>query len=199
MSAYPVPAAAGRFIVLIGPSGAGKSTLQTRYLESDPTARRCISCTTRAPRPGERDGVDYHFLAEAEFIRRRESGDFLEWAQVFGKHAYGTLRAPVEAAIAAGGVLLKDVDVQGGRQIRQSMPSAIQVFVAPSSHAELERRLRGRGTESEDAVRRRLAEVDRELPYWTSCDYLLINDDLDTAVRDLGAIVRAARLRVQPA
>jgi guanylate kinase len=197
MRDFPAPAASGLFVVLIGPSGAGKSTVLGRYLASDPAAVRCVSCTTRSPRGGERDGVDYHFLDEAGFAARRDAGDFLEWAQVFGKHAYATPRAPVAAAVAAGLVVMKDVDVQGGRAIRASMPEAVQVFVAPTSLAEIERRLRCRGTESEDAVRRRLAEVERELPYWRSCDHVLPNDDLDTAVRDLAAIVRAARLRVR--
>jgi guanylate kinase len=157
---------------------------------------RCLSCTTRAPRGQERDGVDYFFLAPEEFARRAGSGEFLEHATVFGKHSYGTPRAFVEQQLAAGRSVIKDVDVQGAAQIRRTFPAAVQVFVAPSSRAEIERRLRGRGTDSDEVIARRLAEADAELARWRDYDYLVVNDDLGRAVDDLAAVLRAAALRI---
>jgi guanylate kinase len=185
------------FLLLIGPSGAGKSTLMQRFLaDAGGAVERCLSCTTRPPRGQERDGVDYHFLAEDEFSRRVAADGFLEHARVFGRHAYGTLRAPIEAAIAAGRSVVKDVDVQGAALIRASFPAAVQVFIAPPSPDELERRLRNRGTEDEAQVQRRLDEAARELRRWHEADYVVVNDDLDRAAGELLAIWRACLRRV---
>lgn len=184
------------FVVLSGPSGAGKSTLMQRFVTSSPDFVRCLSVTTRPPRGDERDGVDYLFASEAEFAERIHTGELLEHAQVFGNHSYGTPRSFVESSLAAGRSVIKDVDVQGAFTIRGTFPAALHIFVVPPSRSEIERRLRSRGTESEDAIRRRLAEADRELGLWDRYDYLVINDDIDQAVADLGTIIRAQRLRV---
>ncbi|GDY15115.1 guanylate kinase [Planctomycetota bacterium] len=185
----------GLFVILIGPSGAGKSTLLKAYLSADPTAVRVLSCTTRPPRAGEQDGVDYHFLSDSEFSRRRAAGTFLEYAQVFGRHGYATPREEVLTVVGAGRIAIKDVDVQGASQIRKAMPEAVQVFVAPSTLTEIERRLRDRATESEDAIRRRLAEAERELPYAERCDHRIANDDLGAALAELTAVIASERRR----
>lgn len=193
---YPAPAPAARFLVISGPSGAGKSTIIQALLARTPGLVRCLSCTTRAPRGQERDGVDYFFLAPEEFARRVAADAFLEHATVFGKHSYGTPRSFVEEQLAAGRSVVKDMDVQGAAQIRRSFPAAVLVFVAPSSRAEIERRLRGRATDSDEVIARRLAEADAELARWRDYDFLVINDDLERAVGDLAAVLRASGLRI---
>ncbi|MCK6487940.1 MAG: guanylate kinase [Planctomycetes bacterium] len=194
---YPAHGPAARFLVISGPSGAGKSTIIQGLCARLPGLVRCLSCTTRAARGQERDGVDYFFLSAEEFARRTAAGAFLEHATVFGKHSYGTPRAFVEEQLAAGRSVIKDVDVQGGAQIRRSFPAALQVFVAPSSRGEIERRLRHRGTDSEEVIARRLAEADAELARWQDYDHLVINDQLEQAIDDVAAILRAAALRIQ--
>ncbi len=199
MAEYPFLPSPALFIVLSGPSGAGKSTLMRRFLERNPGVDRCLSVTTRAPRGAERDGVDYHFVDDAEFTRRRDNDEFLEWAQVFGRHGYATPRAGVVASLGAGRSVIKDVDVQGGAQIRRTFPAAVQVFVVPSSRAEIERRLRTRATDTEAQIARRLAEADAELAQWRTYDHLILSDELEAATLDLETIVRAERLRISRA
>lgn len=194
---FPVPTPQALFVVLSGPSGAGKSTLMQRFVERHPDFVRCLSVTTRPPRGPERDGVDYFFVSEEEFAARVEADQLLEHAQVFGKHSYGTPRSFVDEQLAAGRSVIKDVDVQGAFTIRGTFPGAIHVFVVPPDRAEIERRLRSRGTESDDAIRRRLAEAERELGVWDRYDYLLINREIEKAVDDLAVIVAAERLRVR--
>lgn len=191
---YPRPGSQAVFLVLSGPSGAGKSTVIQRFLRANPDFIRCLSVTTRAPRGQERDGVDYLFTSADEFSRRSSANQFLEHAVVFGKHHYGTPRTFVEENLRAGRSVIKDVDVQGALRIRQTFPAAIQVFVVPPSQAEIERRLRARATDDDDTIRRRLEESEAELAQWDQYDYLVLNDDLDQAVRDLTAIVRAEQL-----
>ena len=191
---YPHPGSQSVFLVLSGPSGAGKSTVIQRFLRANPDFIRCLSVTTRAPRGQERDGVDYFFTTADEFSRRSSTNQFLEHAVVFGKHHYGTPRTFVEENLRAGRSVIKDVDVQGALRIRQTFPAAIQVFVVPPSQAEIERRLRARATDDDDTIRRRLEESEAELAQWDQYDYLVLNDDLDQAVRDLTAIVRSEQL-----
>lgn len=198
MEQFPSPSSTGMFVVLVGPSGVGKSTVMSRYVAATPGVVRCLSVTTRAPRGSELHGVDYWFINEEEFVERVASGSFLEHARVFGKAGYGTPRDEVERLVAAGRVVIKDVDVQGARQIKAALPSAVLVFVAPPDHHQLELRLRGRGTESEAAITRRLAEAERELACWTEADYLVVNETIDRAVADLAAIIRAEQLRIAP-
>ena len=192
---YPAHGPQALFLVLSGPSGSGKSTLIQRFLARNPDVVRCLSVTTRAPRGQERDGVDYFFTTPDEFRRRVDAGAFLEHATVFGRHSYGTTRTFVEEHLGAGRGVIKDVDVQGALQIRLSFPQAVQVFVVPPTREEIERRLRGRGTEDEDTIRRRLDEAEAELARWSEYDYLIFNDDLDVAVADLEAVVKAERLK----
>lgn len=194
---FPAHGPAALFVVLSGPSGAGKSTLMDAFVEKHPDFVRCLSVTTRPPRGAEKDGVDYFFVSEEDFAERVENNQLLEHAQVFGKHSYGTPRSFVEQHLAAGRSVIKDVDVQGAFTIRGTFPGALHIFVVPPDRREIERRLRSRGTESEEAIRRRLNEADRELNVWDRYDYLIINQDIARAVEDLAVIVAAERLRVR--
>jgi guanylate kinase len=185
----------GQLLVISAPSGAGKTTLARRFVDVTPGARFSVSATTRPPRGSERDGVDYHFLSPADFAARVAAGDLAEWAEVHGR-SYGTLRATVEEALAGGGVAVFDIDVQGGTQILDRWPAeTVSVLVVPPSPAELERRLRGRSTESDEAIRLRLAaartEVSRAAARYR---YGIVNDRLEEALRRLSAISRTARL-----
>ncbi len=185
-----------RLIVVSGPSGAGKSTVIQRACAMDPTLVRCLSCTTRAPRGAERDGVDYWFLEQAEFDRRAVAGGFLEHAVVFGKASYGTPRAFIEDRLDSGLSVIKDVDVQGAAQIRTSFPQAVHVFLVPPDPAEIERRLRGRGTDADEVVSRRLAEAQHEIACWRGYDFLIVNDEVERAAADLLTVLRASALRI---
>ena len=186
----------GLLIILSSPSGAGKSTLAKRLMAWDGAIRFSVSATTRAPRPGEVDGREYHFRSREEFERMVAAGEMLEHAQVFGNH-YGTPRAPVEETLAAGRDTLFDIDWQGGQLIRNSALAAdvVSIFVLPPSMAELHRRLRARAQDSEDVIVRRMAQSQDEISHWAEYDYVLVNHDLDATEGDLRAIVTAERLR----
>jgi guanylate kinase len=181
-------------VVVSGPSGAGKSTVLYRVLAEMQSLRFSVSHTTRPPRPGEREGVDYHFVSQERFDQLRSEGAFLEWAQVH-RHSYGTANAEYENARRDGVDLLLDLDVQGAAQVRRELRDAVTVFILPPSYQDLERRLRGRGAEDEAAFQQRLAAAAAESRSWNEYDYSLVNDDLDGCVEDLKAIVRAARRR----
>ncbi len=176
----------GRMLLISGPSGSGKSTICKRLLQ-DPRVVFSVSATTRAPRPGERDGVEYHFLSKEEFRRRIAAGAFLEHAEVYG-NMYGTLRAPMEAAIAAGNVYLVEIDVQGALQLKALDVPGIYVFVAPPNFEALRRRLTGRGTESPEVLERRLQKAEDEYRERVKYDHVVINDDLDRAVDEIRAL-----------
>jgi guanylate kinase len=185
----------GLTLILSAPAGAGKSTLTGRLMAEEAALRLSISATTRAPRGAEVDGTHYYFLDRATFEVRREAGEFLEWAEVHG-NLYGTPRAPVEAALAAGADVLFDIDVQGAAQVAAKAPDdVVRVFILPPSHQELRRRLESRGTDSPDAVARRLANANREIERCGEFDYVLVNDDLDEALASLRAILAAERLK----
>jgi guanylate kinase len=180
----------GPLIILSGASGSGKSTVLERLLETtDLPLRLSVSATTRPPRPGEQDGVHYHFWTREQFEAERASGAFLEWAEVHGRY-YGTLRREVEPFRERGMGVLLDIDVQGAEQVRRSCPDAVLVFLQTASETDLEARLRKRGTESEESIRQRLANAQRELSRIGEYDYRVVNDDLDKAVAELKAIVR---------
>lgn len=182
----------GKLIVISGPSGAGKTTLLAQLLERLPQLKPSVSATTRSPRPGERDGVDYHFLSDEEFARRKAAGDFLECCEVFGRgYWYGTLRSEVSPSLAAGKSVVLEIDVHGTEAIVRSFPDAVTVFVRPGSPEELERRLRGRGTDSEQAISRRLAVARGELECADQYQYQVINDDVDRAVAEIYDILRS--------
>jgi guanylate kinase len=185
----------GILFIVSAPSGAGKTTISKRALETIAGLDMSISCTTRRPRTGERLGQDYTFLSREEFERMRDEGGFAEWAEVHGS-LYGTPLAPIDEALAAGRDMLLDIDVQGAAQIKSRYPKAVSVFVLPPSEAELERRLRGRGTDSEDVIRKRLARAKAEMDEYRSYDYHVVNRDVDESVRLLAAIVAAERARV---
>lgn len=189
----PAPSAGTLFIVS-APSGAGKTTLVRALLEADEGVRLSISHTTRPPRPGERDGVDYHFVDRTEFEAMRDRGEFLESAQVHG-NLYGTSRRWIEARMAAGDDILLEIDWQGALQVRRLMPEAVAVFVLPPSLETLARRLSGRATDSPEVIERRLAAARAEIGHVSEFDYAIINNEFDEAARDLIAVVRAARLR----
>jgi guanylate kinase len=190
----------GILFVLSGPSGVGKDALLSRLLRPEPPSlwtaglRKCVTATTRASRPGEVDGVDYHFWDEMTFRKRVEQGAFLEWAQVFGHH-YGTPRTWVEERRAAGEDVILKIDVQGGLTVKERCPDAVLIFLLPPSVPELERRVDERGTESEEqrATRRRDARF--ELGQARLYDYLVVNDDLEAAAAQVGAIIVAERSR----
>lgn len=196
MVEFPHHAQRSLLVVMSGPSGAGKSTLLRRFLLHNPDFVMSISVTTRTPRTGEVDGRDYAFVSGEEFQRRLAAKEFLEHAQVFGRHWYGTPRGFIEARFAEGRSVIKDIDVQGAAQIRGNYPDAVLVYVVPPSRDEIEKRLRSRSTETEDSIRSRLAACDAELAQWRAYDYLVINDDLERAAADLTAVVAAHRMRI---
>jgi len=188
---------AGQPLVLIvsGPSGSGKSTLVEKILEL-PGTMLSVSCTTRPPRKTETDGRWYNFVTEAEFQRMVARGDFLEYAQVFGKNWYGTPRKSLEEALAQKKDLVLEIDVQGALQVKQKLPGAVAVFVLPPSRAELEHRIRARGQDSEDEIARRLERARQEMLNYSSYDFAVINDDLERAGREAQAIALGSRCRV---
>jgi guanylate kinase len=185
----------GLMLVLSSPSGAGKTTLSRRLLQSDSEIVMSVSATTRPPRSNEIDGQDYFFITPEKFDSMVQAGEFLEHACVFG-NKYGTPRAPVMAALAAGQDVLFDIDWQGTQQLKQQARDDLaSVFVVPPSKAELERRLRIRALDSEDVVRERMAKASDELSHWAEYDYLLMNDDIQHAMGKLEEILRVERSR----
>ncbi|MDF1872693.1 guanylate kinase [Vannielia sp.] len=186
----------GLLIILSSPSGAGKSTLARRLIAWDPTLSFSISATTRPPRPGEEDGVHYHFLSEAEFRAQVADEQMLEHAHVFGNH-YGSPAGPVRAAISKGRDVLFDVDWQGAQQIRNSElgKHTLSIFILPPSITELRRRLIERGQDAPETISKRMQKSWDEISHWDSYDYVLINDNLDETEARLRTIVEAERLR----
>ncbi|KIX18717.1 guanylate kinase [Paracoccus sp. 08] len=186
----------GLMVILSSPSGAGKSTLARRLMDWDAGLRFSVSATTRAPRPGEIDGEHYHFTTRDGFLRMVAEGQMLEHAEVFG-NLYGSPRGPVEQAMLAGRDTLFDVDWQGGQQIRASALGAhvVSIFVLPPSLPELERRLRGRGQDSDAVIAGRMQKSRSEISHWAEYDYVLVNDDLDQTEARMRAILTAERLR----
>ncbi len=185
----------GRLFVLSAPSGAGKSTIKDLVLRRLPELVYSVSYTTRQPRPGEVDGRDYHFITPEAFRAMIGRGDFLEWAEVFGRHGYGTGRPWVEATLAEGRDVLADLDVAGAASVKKLMPGAVLVFMVPPTAGDLARRLAGRRTESEEEAARRLAESRTEVSRRHLYDFLLINDDPDRAADELAGIVRTGQGR----
>ena len=186
----------GLLVILSSPSGAGKSTLARRLMAWDPTLRFSVSATTRTPRPGEVDGKDYYFRSRDDFAAMVADGEMLEHAEVFG-NCYGSPKTPVERAMAEGRDTLFDIDWQGGQQIRNSAlgKDVVSIFVLPPSIAELDRRLRSRGQDSDEVIRGRMAKSQAEISHWAEYDYVLINDDIDRAEADLKTILTAERMR----
>lgn len=181
-------------LIVCSPSGAGKTTLCNRLRAELPELRFSISHTTRRPRPNEVDGREYHFIDAASFEKKAAAGEFAEWACVHG-NLYGTSLAEIDVARRDARGVLFDIDYQGARQIKASLPGAVGVFILPPSFAELERRLRGRATEDEAATLRRLANARVEIEHYAIFDYVIVNDDLDRAYDHLRAVVLAERSR----
>jgi guanylate kinase len=186
--------ASGSLIIVAAPSGAGKTTLVRMLMERDPGMLHSISYTTRQPRPGEQDGREYHFIDITTFVAMRGRGEFVEWAEVHGNF-YGTSRLWLEQQIQAGRDVVLEIDWQGAQQLRRLFPEAVGVFVLPPSIGELERRLRGRGQDTEEVVQRRLAGALGEMRHVHEFEFVIINTDLQEALDDLLAAVRSARLR----
>jgi len=183
-----------RAVVITGPSGVGKGTLIRSLRERMPDLELSVSATTRRPRPGETQGVDYHFMSDAEFERRVAQGDFVEHADYAGAR-YGTLRSDLDTRMSAGAPVLLEIEVQGARQVRETMPEAIQVFIAPPSLDALRARLVGRGTDAPEQVEQRLRTAERELAAQDEFAHVVVNDRLENAVAELASVVRAVIAR----
>lgn len=185
----------GLLFVLSSPSGAGKSTIARKLLVSDTGLVMSVSATTRPMRPGEVDGVDYHFVSLDRFREMVAQGEFLEWAHVFG-HRYGTPRAPVESVLAQGRDVLFDIDWQGAQQLfQQAGGDVVRAFIFPPSLEELERRLRSRGTDSDEVIDARMARAANEISHWDGYDYVLVNDDVERCFANVTEILAAERLK----
>ncbi|MBB1273280.1 MULTISPECIES: guanylate kinase [Psychromonas] len=184
----------GTLFIVSAPSGAGKSSLIKALLaeNSDHPAQVSISHTTRLPRPGEVDGEHYHFVSKAEFEQLISENAFFEWAEVFGNY-YGTSRITIEESLQQGIDIMLDIDWQGARQVHQVMPNAKGIFILPPSRAELEARLNKRGQDSAEVIAQRMEKAQSEMSHYNEYDYLIVNDDFDTAIREFSAIVRALR------
>jgi guanylate kinase len=174
----------GRLIVLTGPSGVGKGTLVRSLLQRQPHLSFSVSVTTRAPRPGEIEGKHYYFTTREEFYQRVAEGELLEWAE-FAGNCYGTPRRSVERQIREGKWVLLEIELEGARQIRETFPEALRIFILPPSLAELEHRLRDRGQDSEEAIARRLRHAEAEIEAASEFDFCIVNDDLETALTQI--------------
>ena len=184
--------ARGLLVVVSGPSGVGKDSVLERVFDRDPGLRYSVSYTTRKPRAGEVDGVDYSFVGDGEFDRMVAAGEFLEWANVHG-HRSGTGRRRIEEALGAGQDIVLNIDVQGGTAVRRLMPEALLIFLAPPSRDELRRRLAARATEGADEIARRQADADIEMGYSDQYDAVVVNDDLDRAADEVLALIQERR------
>jgi guanylate kinase len=179
----------GHLFVIAAPSGAGKTSLVRALMERVPSLQFSISYTTRKQRPNETHGRDYFFVAKSEFEAMAARGEFLEHARVFD-NCYGTARSQVDASLATGQDLILEIDWQGAQQIRRALPECRSIFILPPSRAELERRLRGRGTDAEDVIQRRLQDAATDMRHWPEFDYVVVNDDFERALGELHAIVQ---------
>ncbi|KAF1686190.1 guanylate kinase [Pseudoxanthomonas broegbernensis] len=185
----------GTLYIVAAPSGAGKSSIVNAVLERDPGIRLSVSFTSRAPRPGERDGQHYHFVSAAEFQRMIDAGDFFEYALVHGDWK-GTARQSVEPQLAAGHDVLLEIDWQGAAQVRAKVPDAVSVFILPPSRQALEQRMRKRGQDSDAVIARRLAAAREEMSHYAEFDYVIVNEVFDAAVDEMCAVFIASRLRL---
>lgn len=196
MSSSWTPPDRGALFVVTGPSGVGKSTLLHAAFDTIPGLGFSVSATTRPPRPGETDGVDYHFVTGERFQQLVDDDALLEWAQVYDRR-YGTPRAPVEQALEAGRSIVLDIDVQGARQVRQAFPQAVSVFILPRSVEVLRKRLQGRGTDSQAIIDGRMRQVQEQLDGCGAFDYLVVNDDLELAHRCFQGVILAELQRAE--
>jgi guanylate kinase len=193
----------GMLIVVSGASGTGKSTICAKVRENMPELGFSVSCTTRPPRPGEKDSVDYYFISREEFEKRIEAGEFIEYAEVFSNY-YGTLKSEVIDKVKAGKDIFLDIDIQGALQIQHAAKHGPVlkkccefIFIVPPSILELEKRLRGRSSDSEEQIRQRLEKAEHEISFCHKYDYLIVNDKLDDAVGEMESLIRALRLNTK--
>ena len=187
----------GSMLMVVAPSGAGKSSLVNALLQKDPDIGLSVSFTTRAPRPGEANGREYNFLTESEFVKRKEAGDFLEWANVHGNY-YGTSKSWIESQMQNGKDVILEIDWQGARQVQKIIPEAIWIFILPPSIQTLEDRLRKRAQDDEATIQKRVAAAKDELAHVAEANYLVVNDDFEQALSELNQVVLASRLRTGP-
>ncbi len=185
----------GTLFVVAAPSGAGKTSLVNALVARHPGVVLSVSYTTRKPRPGEQDGTHYHFVSDTEFGRMAQAGEFLEHADVFGSR-YGTGRSQVEQALRAGNDVILEIDWQGARQVREAMAESQGIFILPPSRDALVERLKGRGQDSQQVIETRMAKAREEISHFQEFDFLIVNDDFETALGDLACVLRAQRLRL---
>ncbi|MBW8066376.1 MAG: guanylate kinase [Ferrovum sp.] len=190
----PIPSSPGQLFIVTAPSGAGKSSLIAALLKQDPRVRLSVSHTTRAPRQGEIDGQDYHFVSRTTFSTLRTENQFLEWAEVYGNF-YGTTRRSLEDLQNRGFDVILEIDWQGARQVRQFYPESLGIFILPPSLETLRHRLQGRGKDDPETIEKRLSLAQDDLSHENEFEYAIINADFDEALRDLAAVLRAARCR----
>ena len=192
--ARPSLARRGVCLVISAPSGAGKSTIANALRAAEPELQHSVSVTTRAPRPGETEGVHYYFRQPEQFAEMARNGELVEWAEVFGR-GYGTPRSPVEACLASGRDMVFDIDWQGHRQLREALPAdVVSLFVLPPSLPILERRLRARAADDADEIARRMAAARDEISHWKEFDHVIVNEVLERAIGDARAVLKAARI-----
>ena len=185
----------GLMVVLSSPSGAGKTTLTRRLLADNPNMAMSVSATTRPPRPGEQDGVDYFFVTKDRFAELEDQGEFLEHAKVFDNH-YGTPRSPVEDALMKGKDVVFDIDWQGAQQLNQAAADdLVKIFILPPNMRELEQRLRTRALDSDAVIAKRMSKSEAEISHWAEYDYVIVNEDVETALTELKTIVASERMR----
>ncbi|QBY04137.1 guanylate kinase [Thalassotalea sp. HSM 43] len=186
----------GNLFILSAPSGAGKSSLIKALLQQSNGRKMQVSVshTTRAPRPGEENGVHYHFVSKAEFEQKIAAGEFYEWAEVFGNY-YGTSEAAIDAQLAQGIDVFLDIDWQGAQQVRMKKPTVTTIFICPPSRQELESRLRSRGQDSDEVIADRMAQAQSECSHYQEFDYIIVNDDFEQAVTDLQIVISNQRLK----
>jgi len=189
-----IPTFPGSLFMVVAPSGAGKSTLVNALLAQDPSIRLSISCTTRPPRPGEQDGREYHFLTVDDFMARKERGEFLESAEIYGNF-YGTSTRLITEHIQSGADVLLEIDWQGAQQVKKLFPDAVGIFVMPPSIAALEERLTKRGQDDPAVIARRMAAASSEITHAAECEYVIINQSFANALSEFAAIISAARCR----
>ncbi len=184
----------GQLLIISAPSGAGKTSLIKALVDAETRIEVSVSHTTRPMRPGERDGINYYFVSEAEFLSLRDAGAFFEWAEVFGNF-YGTGIAQLEARLAEGADVILEIDWQGAQQVRRLLPDSAWAFILPPSVDALKSRLQSRGQDNDDTIDVRMGAARSEISHWEEADYLIINDDFDTALTELRAVVHSLRLR----
>lgn len=192
---FPTIKRRGLILILSAPSGVGKTTISKMLLSAEPSLKMSISMTTRTPRPGEQEGIDYHFVSSSSFEQKIRSQDFLEYAMIF-EHYYGTLKSHVIDAISKGQDILLNINWQGAQQLDYTMRSdLVKIFILPPSLSELDRRIRGRGLDSVEQIQMRMSQITSEISHWSEYDYVVVNDNLDQCLAQIRSIIHGERLK----